>query len=339
MRAAVFKEVGKPMVVETIADPTPEANELVVKVGYCGICGTDLHSTREGAATVPCDSVLGHEFCGEVVETGSALKSKWQIGDRVASLPFVACGHCELCARGRPFECLQVKLTGLEVPGGFAEYVKTGDAETLKLPDQLSMETAALIEPLAVGLHAVRVSRLAAGSRVLIIGGGPVGLAVALWARFMGARDVLVSEMAPTRIALASRLGATGTLMPGETLGEQFADASGAAPDIIFECVGAPGLIQQCIELAPRRGQVIPVGVCEQQDNFMPFLALVKELSMQFAIAYTRDDFETVIAMLAQGRIDPSAMVTDVVSLDDMPAAFEALRNPSHQCKVLTRFD
>lgn len=327
------------MVVETVADPTPEANELVVKVSFCGICGTDLHSTREGAATVPCDSILGHEFCGEVVETGSALKSKWQVGDRVASLPFVACGHCELCIRGRPFECLQVKLTGLQVPGGFAQYVKTGDSETLKLPDALSMETAALVEPLAVGLHAVRVSRLVAGSRVLIIGGGPVGLAVALWSRFMGARDVLVSEMATSRIALASRLGATGTLTPGETLGEQFADSSGGAPDIIFECVGAPGLIQQCIDLAPRRGQVVPVGVCEQPDNFMPFLALVKELNMQFAIAYTRDDFETVIAMLAQGRIDPSAMVTDVVSLDEMPAAFEALRNPSHQCKVLTRFD
>lgn len=339
MRAAVFKEVGQPMVVETVADPTPEATELVVKVGYCGICGTDLHSTREGAATVPCDSILGHEFCGEVVETGSALKNKWQIGDRVTSLPFIACGRCALCVEGRPFECLDLKVTGLEVPGGFAEYVKTGDSETLKLPDELVMEDAALIEPLAVGLHAVRVAELKAGDRALVIGGGPVGLAVAMWARFLGARDVIVSEFAEQRIALASQLGATATLTPGDTLGESFLDETGGPPDVIFECVGAPGLIQQCIDLAPRRGKIVPVGVCEQPDNFMPFLALVKELRMQFAIAYTRDDFETVMAMMAQGRIDAGAMVTDVVSLDDMPAAFEALRNPSHQCKVLTKFD
>ncbi len=339
MKAAVFKQVGQPLVVETVADPTPEASELVVKVSYCGICGTDLHSTREGAFAVPCDSILGHEFCGHVVETGSALRDLWQVGDRVTSLPFLGCGSCAVCMAGRPFECLQVKLTGIDSPGGFAEYVKTGASETLKLPDELAMESAALIEPLAVGLHAVRVAGFKAGDRALIIGGGPVGLAVALWCRFFGARDVLVSEFAEQRIALATSLGATGTLTPGETLGEEFTDASGAAPDVIFECVGAPGLLQECIDLAPRRGRIIPVGVCEQPDSFIPLQALVKELRLQFAIAYTRDDFETVIAMLAQGRIDATAMITDVVNLDQMPDAFEALRTPSHQCKVLTKFE
>jgi (R,R)-butanediol dehydrogenase/meso-butanediol dehydrogenase/diacetyl reductase len=106
---------------------------------------------------------------------------------------------------------------------------------------------------------------------------------------------------------------------------------------MIFECVGAPGLLQQCVEIAPRHCTLVPVGVCEQPDTFMPFLALVKELRFQFAIAYTRDDFETVISMLGQGRLDASDMITDIVSLEEMPEAFEALRTPSHQCKVLTR--
>jgi (R,R)-butanediol dehydrogenase/meso-butanediol dehydrogenase/diacetyl reductase len=199
-----------------------------------------------------------------------------------------------------------------------------------------------MIEPLAVGIHAVRVADLKAGSRVLIIGAGPIGLTVALWARFFGAGEVVVSEMAATRVELARQMGATGVITPdpgadAESLGAQFADLAGGPPDIIFECVGAPGLLQQCIELAPQRGKIIPVGVCEQPDAITPFFGLVKELQIQFAIAYTRDDFETCIAMLAEGRIDVSPMITDVVSLEELPQAFEALRTPSHQCKVLTR--
>jgi 2-desacetyl-2-hydroxyethyl bacteriochlorophyllide A dehydrogenase len=338
MKAAVFKEVGKPMVVETVDDPTPDANQLVVKVAYCGICGTDLHSTRDGAATVPCDSILGHEFVGEVVEIGSELKSKWQKDDRVCSLPFLSCGGCVACVNGRPFECAELLCTGLQVPGGFAEFVKVGALETIKLPDTLDMEAAALVEPLAVGLHAIRMARMQAGQRILITGAGPIGLSVALWARALGARDVVVSEFAEQRKVLATKLGASAVIDPAQDLAQQFSDATGGAPDLIFECVGAPGLLQQCIDVAARRTTIVGVGVCEQPDTILPVPALAKELQIQFAIAYTRDDFETVLAMLAQGRIDASAMVTDIVSLEEMPAAFEALRTPSHQCKVLTRF-
>ena len=337
MQAAVFKQPGQPMVVESVADPSPEPNELVVKVKYCGICGTDLHSTREGPAALACDSILGHEFVGEVVEVGASVQREWRVDDRVCALPFLACGACVSCVNGRPFECLQLKCIGIDQPGGFAEYVKTGSSETIALPDELEMEQAALIEPLAVGLHAVRVAGLQVGQRVLITGAGPIGLAVAIWARFLGAREVVVSEFVPPRQRLAERLGANHIIDPSQDLAAQFADATGGEPDLIFECVGAPGLLQQCIELAPRRGKIVPVGVCEQPDTILPFPALIKELQIQFAIAYTRADFETVIAMLAQGRVDATPLVTDTVSLEDMPAAFEDLRTPNQQCKVLTR--
>ena len=337
MKAAVFKAVGQPLVVETAPGPTPRSGQLVVKVGYCGICGTDLHSTREGDSTVEHGCILGHEFVGEVAEAGRDLKARWQVGERVCALPFLGCGACAACVNGRPFECATVQLTGLQAPGGFAEYVKTGARETLPLPDALPMESAALIEPLAVALHALRVAKLRAGQRVLITGAGPIGLAVALWARFLGARDVVVSEFAEQRKALARKMGAGAVIDPAGRLAEQFADACGGEPDLIVECVGAPGLLQQCVEAAPRHCILVPVGVCEQPDTFMPFLALVKELRFQFAIAYTRDDFETVISMLAQGRLEASEMITDIVPLKDMPEAFEALRRPSHQCKVLTR--
>lgn len=337
MKAAVFKGAGLPLQVEDVVDPTPAQGQLIVSVAYCGICGTDLHATREGPAMLPCNSVLGHEFVGDVVAMGKDLQSDWEQGDRVCALPFLSCGRCAACLSGESFACSALACIGVDAPGGFAEYVATSECNTLKLPDTLATIDAALIEPLAVGLHAVRASGLQAGQRVLIIGAGPIGLAVALWARFMGARDVIVSEPALERRTLALSIGATAVITPGDDLGEQFADIAGGAPEVLFECVGAPGLIQHCIDIAPRRATLVPVGVCEQPDTILPFPALIKELSIRFAIAYSRADYETVIAMMSQGRIDASPMVTAVVSLDEMPEAFEALRTPSSQCKVLAQ--
>ena len=137
-------------------------------------------------------------------------------------------------------------------------------------------------------------------------------------------------------------MGATQVLHPDPAAGAegllaQYLDAAGGPPDVIFECVGAPGLLQQCIEIAPYGSRIVPVGVCEQPDSIMPFFGLVKELNIQFAMAYNRDDFETCIAMLGEGRIDVAPMVTDIVALDELPDAYEALRTPGHQCKVLAR--
>lgn len=342
MKAAVFKEVGKPLVVESVADPALDPRGLVIKVGYCGVCGTDLHATREGLTTACHGQILGHEYVGEIAAVGRQAEGDWRVGDRVCAMPFIACGHCLPCAAGRFFECQDKKVAGVDAPGGYAEYVATGARETIRLPEGLDLQTAALVEPLAVGLHAVRVAGLQAGSRVMVIGAGPIGLTVALWARFFGAREVVVSELAAERAALAGKMGATRVIRPdpagdaGQLL-QQFNDVAGGPPGIIFECVGAPGLLQQCIEMAPQRGRIVPVGVCEQPDSIMPFFGLIKELQIQFAIAYTRDDFETCLAMLAERRIDVSAMITDIVDLDELPEAFEALRTPGRQCKVLTR--
>lgn len=342
MKAAVFREVGKPLSVESVSDPVPAPSELVMKVCYCGICGTDLHATRTGLTTACSGQILGHEYVGEIVDVGRDATGGWRVGDRVCAMPFIACGHCLPCAAGRFFECGNKKVSGIDNPGGFAEFVTAGCRETILLPDELDLQHAALVEPLAVGIHAVRLSDVRAGSRVLVMGAGPIGLTVALWCRFFGARAVVVSELNTTRAELARKMGATAVIHPGRDtpaaeLLQQFADVAGGPPDVIFECVGAPGLLQQCIEMAPHRGLIIPVGVCEQPDSIMPFFALVKELQLQFAIAHTRDDFETSVAMLAQRRIDIAPMITDIVSLDELPDAFEALRTPSHQCKVLTR--
>lgn len=344
MKAAVFKEVGQPLSVETVDNPTPEASEMVLKVAYCGVCGTDLHATREGLTTASQGRILGHEFVGTIADVGKQADGNWKVGDRVCALPFIGCGKCAACLSGKFFQCMNKKISGVDDHGAYAEYVTIGSRETLLIPDALDLETAALVEPLAVGLHAARIADLKAGQRVLVMGAGPIGLTVAIWARLMGARDVVVSELADSRASLATTMGATSVIKPdldagAEGLLNQFTAATGGAPDIIFECVGAPGLLQQCLEMAPYGGKIIPVGVCEQPDTIMPFFGLAKELTVQFAIAYDKSDFETTIDMLAQGRIDVKPMITGIVSLDELPDAFEALKTPTDQCKVLTKIN
>lgn len=336
MRAAVFRALGQPMAIEEVPDPEPLANELVLHVKSCGICGSDLHAS-DLPPGLPAGTVMGHEFAGEVVAIGSEARESWKEGERVCALPYIACGRCAACLAGDGTQCSGILATGLGgVPGAYAEYVRVGTHESLRLPEAVSWEDGATVEPLAVGLHAVRQSALAPGDDVLVIGAGPIGLATALWARFFGARSVVVSEMAPGRLELAERFGATHCIDASkENVAAAFSRLTGGPPRILFECVGVPGLLQQCIMMAPARAKVVVVGVCMQPDTIFPGLAIIKELSLQFVIAYRKPDFQFTLDMLETGRIASAPMITDRVDLEGFPAAFEALKKPTHQCKVM----
>jgi 2-desacetyl-2-hydroxyethyl bacteriochlorophyllide A dehydrogenase len=192
-----------------------------------------------------------------------------------------------------------------------------------------------MVEPLAVGLHAVDMAKMARGATVLVVGAGPVGLAVILWAKFLGARHVIVSEKADVRKKMAAKFGATDAIDPSQPLTPQVEKIAGDGPDIIFECVGAPGLINQTMMEAPRGTRIVVAGVCQQPDTIMPLMGIVKELELQFVLGYRPADFDYVIAMIASDRVDVSHMITDIIDLDALPSAFEALRKPSHQCKVM----
>ena len=176
------------------------------------------------------------------------------------------------------------------------------------------------------------------GATVLVIGAGPVGLAVMLWARFLGARHVIVSEMAETRRATAARFGATDAIDPRQPLTPQVQAIAGQGPDVIFECVGVPGMINSVMMDAPRGAKIVVAGVCQQMDQFLPMMGIVKELTLQFVLGYRPADFDYVIEMIAKDRIDVGHMVTDRVTLDQLPGAFEALRKPTTQCKVMVGF-
>jgi (R,R)-butanediol dehydrogenase/meso-butanediol dehydrogenase/diacetyl reductase len=336
MRAAVFHAPGQPLAIEEVPDPKATGADLVLQVKGCGICGSDLHAADQPPG-LPDGTVMGHEFAGEVVEVGPELRGRWKVGDRAVALPFISCGKCQACLSGDGSRCAEMKATGLGgVPGAYAQFVRVGAAETLKLPDSVNWHGGALVEPLSVGLHAVNEAQLAPGENVLVIGAGPIGLATALWARFQGARSVVVSEKAEGRLALAERFGATATIDASkEMVASAFAKAAGGPPDVIFECVGVPGMIQQCLGLVPARGRVVVVGVCMQPDTFFPGMAILKEVTLKFVVAYRKPDFQLTIDMLDAERITAEGMVTDVVSLDDFSDAFEALKKPTHQCKVM----
>ncbi|MEE3327243.1 MAG: alcohol dehydrogenase catalytic domain-containing protein [Myxococcota bacterium] len=335
MKAAVFKEAGQPLVIEEVSEPSSGDADLILQVHCCGICGTDLHSSAVPGG-LPAGCVMGHEFAGTVVEAGKEASRDFSVGDRVTSVPTRACGRCVHCLSGDVMLCEQSSILGLgKEAGAFAEYVRVGSNEAVALPDAVDWNMGALVEPLSVGLHAVRVAGIRPGQNVLVLGGGPIGLAVSIWLRFFGARSVVVSEPAPGRRDRAQQLGATAALSGGEGLAEDFRDHVGAPPDVIFECVGLPGLLGTCIDLAAPRSKVIVAGVCMAMDSIFPAAAVVKELVLQFVLAYHKDDFSFAIDMLASGRIDPLPMVTDRVSLEGLPVAFEALRRPTTECKVL----
>jgi 2-desacetyl-2-hydroxyethyl bacteriochlorophyllide A dehydrogenase len=342
MRAAVFHELGKPLQIETVERPQAGRGEIVLKVHYCGVCGSDLHATHPGVFVVPDGTILGHEFAGEIVESGAP---DWKVGEMATALPNNACEDCRKlglgeCKDNLGIMCPRNTLTGFHpsAQGAYAEFVKFNAKEALRLPTAVKSREGAAVEPLAVGLHAVNKGKVAVGERVLILGGGPIGLAAAAFSKLAGARDVVVSEFAPARREAAGALGATAVIDPSkEDVGEAFARKTGAPPDIIFECVGVPGMIQKAIDLSRTFGRIVVVGVCMVEDTTTPISAIFKETNIQYVLGYGRPDWRLVLDLLDSGRIDPRPMITDTVKLEELPAAFEALRKPTTQIKVMVR--
>lgn len=330
MRAAVMQGLHQPLTVETVPDPVPGAGDVVVEVGRCGICGSDLHMTEDPAYGQGAGSILGHEFAGEVVEIGSDVVGLAK-GDLVAVSPLVSCGACPACRDGNVSWCEQFGLQG----GGYAEYALTRPNQCVKLPKSASLADGAIIEPLAVALHGLSMSGMRIGDKVVVLGAGPIGLAVAFWARRMGAGRVVVQDLAAWQQDRALAMGAHEFVAdPGDPLGTA-ERALGGKADIVFECVGVPGLIAQGVEQVRARGTIVLLGLCTMPDTFNSFAMLSKEVRLITSAFFTSYEYEAALDALDRGAAEPRLLVTDTISLAATPTVFEALRKRTEQCKVL----
>jgi len=355
MRATVMR--NKRLVVTDLPQPEPGPGEVMVKTLACGICGSDLHALRHAEQFVAAsrragsvftmdltrDVVMGHEFCAEIVEYGPETTRALRAGTRVCSRP-------SLIRADGP------RTVGYsnDTPGGYAEYMRLTESLLLPVPNGLVTEHAALTEPMAVGLHAVAKARLASDDAPLVIGCGPVGLAVIAALRLHGARPIVAADFSARRRELATALGADLVVDPAQSTPWQswreaavWRDTSRAPvlppwiagpprrPAVVFECVGVPGVLDQIMAAAPRGTRIIVVGVCMEADTIYPMLGISKELNLQFVLGYTPDEFAATLDHIAEGRIPVAPLITGKVGVEGVARAFEALASPERHAKIL----
>jgi threonine dehydrogenase-like Zn-dependent dehydrogenase len=289
------------------------------------------------------DVVFGHEFCCEVLEHGSGTTARLKPGTVVCSMPLTLAG-----------ETVQGIGYSNDVAGGFAQLMPLAERLLLEVPNGLAPAHAALTEPIAVGWHAVQHARLAAEDVPLVIGCGPVGLAVIAGLTLRSIHPIIAADFSPTRRALALRMGADIVVDPAEVSpykswhdaatpaghdSSRYAQLFGVGPKqrpaVIFECVGVPGVIQQIMDGAPAWARIVVVGVCMEADRFEPFFGIVKQLNLQFVLGYTAEEFAASLHHIAEGKIDVAPLITGHVGLDGVKEAFVELANPERHAKML----
>ena len=321
MRAAVTTDDHGFEVVD-MPDPTPDADQLVIRVAACGVCGSDI----KAQPFAPAGMVMGHELGGEIVDVGSSAAG-WREGTNVAVLPVISCGSCQYCRAGVVSHCPTARYVGMGPAGGFAEYAAVPARHAFAVPGELPLVYSALVEPFAVGLHGVRSAEVAAGEDVLIVGAGGVGLTTLAWVLMAGGVRVTVADPDPQRRAAAAAMGATDVLA-------SVSDADVGAYDAAVECVGRPELLVACQPAMRARGRIVISGACAEPTAIEPITALLKELTIRYSVAYSIDEFQEVIAAFGSGDIDPAPAIGPSFGLDHIADAFDAVRTGQVQGRV-----
>lgn len=352
MRAAVTR--GGQLEVVNVEDPKPGSGHVLVRPLSTGICGSDLHALadfsnftglmeRVGAPSLDAaaDTIFGHEFCAEILEHGPDTAGTLPVGTRVCSVPIIiGPGGVEQIGYSNTY------------PGALAQQMLLQEVLLLPVPDSLETNIAALTEPLAVGEHAVGLADLQPGQPCLVVGCGPVGLAVIAALKGRNHGPVLAADFSLARRRLAEAFGADEVIDPAvSSPHERWAsfgvpmtimERAGAAmmgmdlkDPVIFEAVGVPGMLQSIIEAAPPRSRIVVVGVCMHPDSIEPFFAVTKEMEFRFSFGYTPAEYAATLERLANGVPGAERLVTEAVGLDDAPGAFETLRTPGEHGKIL----
>ncbi len=316
--------------IEVVPDPVPGPDEVILKVEYCGICGTDLEEYRHGPILIPTGTpnlltgiaapiILGHEFIGEVVEVGRDVV-KYKVGDRLAPDVLIYCGECYWCRRHQVTLCDHLAALGLSGHGGLAEYCRVPVSMCIAVPPSLDPACAALAEPLSVAVRALRKGRLQLGETVAVFGAGTIGLLCMQVALSAGASAVYVIEPDPFRRELAVRLGAARAIDPGAgDPVEALRAITCIGADLVIEASGVPAVIPQAIEAARKAGRIVLVGIPTGPStlNLVSVVGTEKEVIGSLSHVYD-EDFYTSIRMIADGRVNVEALISDRISLDDL---------------------
>ncbi len=336
MRATVMRD--RQLMIAELPDPVPGPGQVLAETIACGICGSDLHALKfpdrlrqaaedAGAPfvfSIDRDVVMGHEFSARVIALGDGVTNV-AIGDVVVSIPVM------LTAQG--IDAIGYSNT---FPGGYAEKMLLSAFLCMKVPDGLDPRHAALTEPMAVGLHAVEKSSIKPGDGALVLGAGPVGLAVIAALRLAGITPIVASDFSPARRALAKVMGAHEVVDPKqEPAIAAWTRADGKQPLHIFEAVGVPGMIDGAMRDGPRMTRITVVGVCMEPDTITPMTGINKELAIQFVLGYTPEEFARTLASIASGAIDVAPLITGEVGIAGVADAFAALASPDTHAKIL----
>lgn len=336
----------KDLRVETIEEPQASAGKVKIKIEWCGICGSDLHEYAAGPIFISQGTnhpltheqapvVMGHEFSGQVVEVGEGV-TKVKAGDRVVVEPIFACGKCTACKQGKYNLCEHMGFLGLAGGGGgFSEYVAADEHMVHKIPDSVSYEQGALVEPSAVALYAVRQSQLKVGDRAVVFGAGPIGLLVIEALKASGAAEIYAVELSEERRQTAESLGAIG-LNPAEVdvVAEIHRLTNGGA-DVAYEVTGVPVVLTQAIQSTKLSGQIMIVSIFEKEAPIHPNQIVMQERNITGIIGY-RDVFPAVISLMSQGYFSSEKLVTKRIALNEIvEQGFEALLKEKNQVKIM----
>ncbi len=334
MKAAFYQTNRTISIAQCIPVP-PGPRELQIKVAYGGICGTDLHiyhgkmDWRIGASRI-----MGHEISGTVAAIGEAVEG-FALGDRVTVMPLLPCETCPACLADHGHICHYLKFLGIDTPGGFQERWTVPASTVHKIPDTLSLKHAALIEPIAVACHDLRLSNLKEGDLAVVIGGGPIGALIALMARLTGAR-VIVSEINPFRRDTLKQLGLE-TIDPvtGDLPGWVKEQSGGTGADVIFEVTGHPSGIEMTTQLPRTRGTIVIVGIVSEPPKVDLFQVFWRELSIIGARVYEKEDFQRAIRLAACGALPLESLITDTYPLEHLEAGLKQMEQGGKNMKII----
>jgi len=333
LKAAIYKGPKK-IRVENVDIPQIVKGEALIKVSYAGICGTDLHIFDGKYRTIP-PMVIGHEFSGEIVEIKPGCENDFKIGDKVVAKPILNCGKCYACKNGYYNVCQNLKMIGIDFPGAFAEYVKVPIDILYKVPTDMNLKTAALVEPVAVAVHAIRSSNLKVGDDVAIFGAGSIGILVGLIAKISGAGSVFIADINDFRIEKAASLGLDSINIMRVNFLKYIQDKTlGKMADISFDASGVNATARIITDATRIKGQVVIVGVHKELPKFNLFSILFKEQKVIGTRVYMDNDFVKALVILKKHK-EIVKIVTNVVFLEKVQYYIQAMINHEDVIKIL----